>query len=95
MTASGDDSDSAAFARAGAHGKVTWVDLEGGCHESFTTTTIPCDLDKTLGLTIAATYVSHFATAEVIGSDDPAVLGVLDGSVVVDEVAVYSRSGGE
>lgn len=92
MTASGDEGDAAAFERASA-GEVTWVDLLGGCHESFTATVLECDLDKTLGLTVAATYVADFGTRTVLGSTDADVLAVLDGSTEVSDIAVMTRSG--
>ncbi len=91
MTGSEDGDGTEAFTRASA-GDVTWVELAGGCHESFTTTTIPCDLDKTLSLTVTATYLADFAVHEVLGSEDEAVLGVLDGSIVVDPVATLQTS---
>lgn len=91
MTGSEDGDGEEAFTRAST-GDVTWVDLAGGCHESFTATTIPCDLDKTLGLTVAATYIANFGVREVLGSDDPDVLGVLDGTVPVDGIATLRSS---
>jgi predicted dienelactone hydrolase len=94
MTASADGSDADAFARASG-GDVTWVDLLGACHESFTATTVPCDLDKTEGLTVAATWVADFATVRVRGSDDPAATEVLDGTRSVSDIAVVTRSGEE
>ncbi len=83
--------DPAEFTRASA-GELTWVSVAGGCHETFTSTPVPCDLDKTLGLEITATYVSAFATREMFGSTDTTVTGILDGSVVVDEIAALERS---
>ncbi|MSQ03606.1 MAG: hypothetical protein EXR71_17270 [Myxococcales bacterium] len=83
--------DPAEFLRASA-GAVTWVSLEGACHESFTATPTPCDLDKTRGLEITATYVSAFATREMFGSTDKTVTGILDGTVVVDESTTLERS---
>ncbi|GDX78702.1 hypothetical protein LBMAG42_05130 [Deltaproteobacteria bacterium] len=90
MTGSADGDGTEAFTRAAA-GDVTWVELAGGCHESFTSTVVPCDLDKTLGLTVAATYIADFATREVLNSEDATVLGVLDGSVEVDAIATLQR----
>ncbi len=83
--------DPAEFTRTSA-GEVTWVSVEGGCHETFTATPVPCDLDKTRGLEITATYVSAFATREMFGSTDATVTGILDGSVSVDEIAAVQRS---
>ncbi len=91
MTGSADGGGEDAFARTSA-GDITWVNLEGGCHESFTATPIPCGLDKTLGLTVAATYIADFAVREVLGSDDAEVLGVLDGTIPVDAIVTLSRS---
>lgn len=83
MTGAADNDGSEPSARA-SEGDVTWVELAGGCHESFTATTLPCDLDKELGLGIVATYLTAFGSHYVWGWDDG---GILDGTVQVDPVA--------
>lgn len=83
-----DTPDEALAARA-AFGDVSWVEIEDACHESFTSTPLPCPtLEKEEGLEIVATYVQAFAAATVLGSTDAGVLAVLDGS---DEVSPKAR----
>ncbi|MCB9683174.1 MAG: hypothetical protein H6733_17040 [Alphaproteobacteria bacterium] len=62
---------------------LTWVDLDGGCHQTFalgTCATLPTDD----GFAMVATYALAFARQHVLGDDDPMVTGIVDGSVVVD-----------
>jgi len=79
------------FERAAA-ADLTWVSLEGGCHESFTGT-LPCDtlpLEESLAATAA--YTLAFGARHVLGSDDAEVLGLLDGSVQWYESASVTRT---
>ncbi|MCB9659588.1 MAG: hypothetical protein H6726_18220 [Sandaracinaceae bacterium] len=73
------------FARS-AGADVTWVQLAGGCHNSFTgilgCSTLPLDTS----LAITATYTLAFGIHTVLRSDDPAVLAILDGTTEVDPV---------
>lgn len=91
MTGSGGEGEAAAFARAST-GDVTWVDLLGACHESFTDSPVDCEVEKTHGLMITATYVANFGTHTVLDSDDADVLAVLDGTTVVSDIVVMTRS---
>ncbi|MFT7625029.1 MAG: hypothetical protein ACI9WU_004220 [Myxococcota bacterium] len=81
------------FERAAA-ANLTWVSLNGGCHESFTGT-LDCPtltLDESLRTTAA--YTVAFGTRHVLQSSDPAVTGILDGSVEVSTSAELMRSPG-
>ena len=81
------------FERAAA-ANLTWVSLNGGCHESFTGTvdcpTLP--LDESLRATAAVAVA--FGTRHVLQSSDPALTGILDGSVEVSPSAELMRSPG-
>lgn len=72
---------------------IRWVELEGGCHQSFALGA--CDtLDVPLGFSVIDTYAMAFARHEVLGDDSADVVGVLDGSVEVSEVATLSVGDG-
>lgn len=81
------------FSRA-AEADMTWVSLIGGCHESPTGTLACPTLDRQESLRTTSVYVVSFGTKHVLGSSDPAVMGILDGSVEVSTSAVLSRSPG-
>lgn len=92
LTGSEDGDGSEAYQRAAA-ANLAWVELEGGCHESFTSTTLPCDtLDKALATPIITEYSTAFAWTYVLGSDDDAISSVLDGSAEVSSLAAVSGS---
>jgi predicted dienelactone hydrolase len=78
------------FQRA-SEGAVTWAEVDGACHESFTSTALGCDgLPKDEGLTLVARWIQAFAAWTLLGSDEPDVVGVLDGSSPVsDRVTVH------
>ncbi len=77
---SSNPSDSA-FSHAALAADVTWVQVAGACHESFTSTAIPCPgLDKTEGLQITGRFVTAFASIQILGIQDPHALGVIDGT---------------
>lgn len=85
QTGSEDNDGSEPYARASA-ADVRWIEIEGACHESFTSTDLPCDtLPKDEGQAIVATYTTAFGWATVLQSDAPEVTGVLDGSIGVSE----------
>ncbi|MFT6398156.1 MAG: putative dienelactone hydrolase [Bradymonadia bacterium] len=81
------------FGRA-AQANLTWISLIGGCHES-PTGTLPCPtLDLQESLPTTATYAVAFGARHILGSSDPAVMSILDGSVEVSTSAVLMRSPG-
>ncbi len=80
------------FTRASG-AEVTWVSIEGSCHESFTGNPISCDtLNKDTGLGIVGTYLSAWAARQILGQDDETVRGILDGTTVVSDLATLQRS---
>ncbi|MFT5456189.1 MAG: putative dienelactone hydrolase [Myxococcota bacterium] len=67
---------------------LTWVELEGGCHQTFalgTCSTLPTDD----GWSITATYAFAFARHHLLG--DASVVPILDGSEVVDSRAALKH----
>lgn len=90
MTGSEDFDGQPRYERAAATPDLTWVDIEGGCHETFTSTVFACDgVDKDAGLEI----VSKFATAQgwrsVLDSEEGA--STLDGSESVSDLVTVTR----
>ncbi|MCB9531477.1 MAG: hypothetical protein H6700_06905, partial [Myxococcales bacterium] len=79
------------FARAAA-ASFTWVSFVGGCHESFTGTLTCPTLPLEESLPTTATYAIAFAERHVLGSEDPGVLAILDGSTEVSTHVVVSRT---
>lgn len=83
--ASSNPSDSN-FSHAALAADVTWVQVAGACHESFTSTAVPCPtLDKTEGLQITGRFVTAFAATQILGIQDSHALGVLDGTQDISE----------
>jgi predicted dienelactone hydrolase len=67
---------------------LSWVEIAGGCHQTFGLGTCPT-LDAETGFAIIDTYALAFARAQVLGDTDPTVLGILDGSIAVSELVTY------
>jgi pimeloyl-ACP methyl ester carboxylesterase len=78
------DGDAEAFERTRGADAI-WGRFVGACHETFTATTLPCDLDKEEGLDLVAAYLTSFAAVHVSGATGAPWDGILDGSTVVDE----------
>jgi len=72
---------------------VTWVQLEGACHESFTSTNFGVcpTLELPTGQRITANYAIAFGIRHVLQSDDPALLDLLDGTTEVDPIVSVSH----
>ena len=70
---------------------LTWVELEGGCHQTFALGF--CDtLDPTEGFRLVGTYALAFARACILEDTAPNTLGVLDGTIPVSDLTtVQSR----
>ena len=65
------------------------LDIEGACHGSFNVGL--CDtLDVDRGYHIVQTYALAFGRQHVLNDDDSTVVGILDGSIPVDEAASIS-----
>lgn len=88
-SASGDGTST--YERA-ALADVTWVELVGGCHESFTGTLACSTLALSESFTIAATYAIAFGIRHVLGSDDGDVVGILDGTLQVSDRVNFARN---
>jgi len=64
---------------------LRWVDVDGGCHQTFALGT-PCGtLSAEEGWRIVDTWALAFGRAHVLGDDDATTLGILDGTVEVSE----------
>ncbi|TNE90027.1 MAG: hypothetical protein EP330_09370 [Deltaproteobacteria bacterium] len=89
MTGTADFDGQPHYDTASQAADLTWVELDGGCHETFTDTTLACDVDKEEGLRI----VSAFATAQGWRSvlDSEAGAGILDGSESVSSIVTVTR----
>lgn len=77
------DGDDAPFLTAAAAGP-TWVRFEGACHETFTSTPLPCDFEKEDGLDLVAAYLTAFGAAEILGLREPPWTEILDGTTSLD-----------
>lgn len=91
MTTSDHASDRELFERASG-ADITWTQLEGGCHHSFTGHLGCSTLPLSTSLPVTATYSIAFGTRTVLQSADSAVLAILDGTTVVDPVVTYART---
>lgn len=86
------DGSAEMYARASG-ADVTWVSVEGSCHESFTGNPIACaSLDKATGLGIVGSYFSAFAAKHVLGEESADVTGLLDGTVLPSELVNFQKS---
>jgi predicted dienelactone hydrolase len=64
---------------------ITWVDIEGGCHQLYGFG--GCSLiTDTIGQPLVNAYALAFARRELFDDDDRTVLGLLDGSVVLSDL---------
>jgi predicted dienelactone hydrolase len=73
--------------------EVAWVELPGACHESFASG-LPCaGLDTETGFSWLGTYLLAFGRRHVLGDVDPTVLGITDGSVVIDPGITVATKG--
>ena len=90
MTGSEDDDDIETWYPALDGLDRTWIELDGGCHETFALGV--CDtLDPALGYDIVQTYALAFARQRVLGDTGEAVSGILDGSIEVAGEVNFSR----
>jgi pimeloyl-ACP methyl ester carboxylesterase len=90
MTPAGQGADMELFDRSGG-ADVTWIQLEGGCHHSFTGELQCRTLPLSTSLPITATYMLAFGMHTVLQSEDPAVLAILDGTTIADPSVTYAR----
>lgn len=93
MSQQASNPDDNSFTHAALAADVTWVQVAGACHESFTATALPCPgLDKAEGLAITGRFVTAFAATQVLQIQDEHALGVLDGTQDTSEKLTIRRS---
>ena len=85
------DGDDGPFTTAAA-ADVTWARFEGACHETFTSTPLPCDFDQEEGLADVPADLAAAAAARVLERDDAVYAEILDGTTVVDERVTVQRT---
>lgn len=83
-------SDAELFARS-AGVDVTWVQLAGACHNSFTGILGCGTLPLETSLPVTATYTLAFGIRHVLQSSDPALLAILSGETEVDAVVTLTH----
>lgn len=72
--------------------ELTWVELAGGCHQTFALGF--CDtLTSEVGFSIVNTYALAFARAHVLGDTGETTLAILDGTAQVAAEATLMRKG--
>lgn len=77
------------FTLAAATPDLTWVELQGGCHESFTGT-LPCDtLDNAESLPAVARLLLSFGEVHIRESNDANALGMADGTVPIADFMTF------
>lgn len=71
---------------------LTWIDVEGACHESFSLG-LPCPtLDTETSLKIGNTYTLAFARHHVLGDETPEVTAILSGdTLITDAIETFSK----
>ena len=76
---------------------VTWVQLDGACHESFTSTNFGVcpTMEPTTGRRITANYAIAFGSRHVLESRNAELLDVLDGTTEVDPVVTVTHHAAE
>lgn len=68
----------------------TWMDIEGGCHQTFALGICP-ELDSDTGFHILSTVGLSWARATVLGDTDETVLGIVRGEVEVSDLVTTQR----
>jgi predicted dienelactone hydrolase len=67
---------------------LTWIDIEGGCHQLFGFGL--CEgISDDVGQPIVRTYALAFSRRHLLGDDDATVLGVLDGTYAVSDLVSF------
>lgn len=67
---------------------LTWIAIEGGCHQTFALGGCPT-MPNARGWRILDTYALAFARRHVLGVDEPTGAALLDGTTIYDEVVDY------
>ena len=69
---------------------LTWIDVQGGCHQFFGLGHCPM-IDDAFQVPIVGTYALAFARRHLLGDTDPMILGILDGTRPVSERVTFRR----
>ncbi len=85
------EGDSDAFDQSASAPDVGWARFEGACHETFTSTDLPCDFDKEEGLDLAAAYLTAQGAVSVLGADDSMYTELLSGQTTIDPRVTVRR----
>ncbi len=88
MTGSEDDVGAAALVADLPDVDVAWLDVAGGCHQLYGFGNCS-GIDDEVGQPIIRTYGVAFARRHLFEDADATVTGVLDGSIVVSELASF------
>ena len=71
---------------------MIWLDLAGGCHQTFALGW--CDtLDGETGFRIVRTYAMAFARRHVLGAESPELEAILGGAAAVDPAVSFHHNG--
>lgn len=72
---------------------ISWIDIAGGCHESFNLAeVVRCpSLDAETGYKIVETYALAFARYHVLGDRSPKVTGIVDGTTTVSDLVTFKK----
>jgi predicted dienelactone hydrolase len=74
---------------------LRWLEIAGGCHESFAAG-LPCPgLDTDDGFAIVGAYALSYARQLRFGDDHPTVQGLMDGSLLLHEGDVFRQKADE
>ncbi|MCB9761827.1 MAG: hypothetical protein H6739_18500 [Alphaproteobacteria bacterium] len=68
----------------------TWLELEGGCHQTFALGSCST-LEADKGFHVVQSYALAFARVALLDDDDTQVIGILDGSVPIDPIVTFQR----
>ena len=71
----------------------TWVEIEGGCHQTFALGACP-SLETDLGFHITQTYALAFARVTVLDDSSSQSNGIVEGELSISELVVTRRQGG-
>jgi predicted dienelactone hydrolase len=68
---------------------MTWIDVAGGCHQTFGLGSPCTTLEAEPGFAITRTYAFALARSLVLGDDSENTRGILDGSVPVSDRVTF------
>lgn len=68
---------------------ISWLELEGGCHQTFATG-VCSTLDAAAGFEAINAYALSLGRQAVLGDESASVTQLLSGEMVVSEKATYS-----